>query len=361
MAAVDVLSKCEIVYVERFTSFLSEVDMRGLNALLKTNTKLVQRCFVEDGRDILETAKTKEVALVTYGDPLIATTHNELRLRAARNSIKTAILHSASGIASAIGETGLHAYKFGRMVTMMSELHSAVTVYNTIYQNLLAGSHTLILTEYRYDDNDNDDHDDNSKEPFFLNPHSVFEKLLDAELTHKHRILSDDTFAVVASRVGTQDQKIASGKIKSLMKLEFGTGPHTIIITGSLHFTEIEALISLTENNDKPIDNSQRTNRTEAQMVERYAPKAKDAVEETRKVIGRNPPTNKGVFETLENAECYIADAQQFLRQGNFELAVLSIGYAEGLIDALRYQMGINPWSTRSNSQADIYKLRKET
>ena len=178
IAALDVLRKCEIVYIERFTSALSEGDIQSLNSLLEMQTKPVQRWFVEDGRDILEAAKTKDVALVTYGDPLIATTHSELRSRAARNSIKTAILHSASGIASAVGESGLHAYKFGRMVTMMSGLYSAVTVYNTIFQNLLLGSHTLILTEYSYNDE--------TKEPFFFDLTSVFKMLLDAEQTHKH-------------------------------------------------------------------------------------------------------------------------------------------------------------------------------
>ena len=337
IAAVDILRKCDVVYIERFTSSLAEADIQGLNALLLMQAEPVQRWFVEDGRDILETARTKDVALVTYGDPLIATTHNELRSRAAKNSIRTAVLHSASGIASTIGESGLHPYKFGRMVTIMSELHSAVTVYYTIFQNLLAGSHTLILTEYRYEDD--------GKEPFFLAPLSVFEMLLDAERTHKHHILSEETFAVIASRVGTQEQKIISGKIRSLVRLEFGIGPHTVIVPGTIHFTEMEALTLLTENIDKPTDNSQSANRIEAQMVERYAPKAKKAVEETRRIIHDCSLSNKGVSETLENAECYIADAQQFLRQGKFELAVLSIGYAEGLVDALRYQMGINPWN----------------
>jgi diphthine synthase len=338
IAALDVLRKCDIVYIERFTGVLFEVDIQGLNSLLEMHTKPVQRWFVEDGREILEAARTKDVALVTYGDPLIATTYSELRSRATKNSIKTAILHSASGIASIIGESGLHVYKFGRMVTMMSELHSAVTVYNTIFQNLLAGSHTLILTEYN--------HNDESKEPFFLDPSSVFKMLLDAERVHKHEIFSDDTFAVVASRVGMQDQKITSGKVKSLLKVEFGIGPHSVIITGALHFTETQALASVTENIDEPADNSQSVNRIEAQMVERYAPKAKQAVQEVRKLISDGAGDNKGIFEVLENAECYIADSEQFLRQGKFELAVLSIGYAEGLIDALRYQKGINPWNT---------------
>jgi diphthine synthase len=338
IAAIEVLRKCDIVYIETFTSALSEVDIQGVNSLLEMQTKPVQRWFVEDGRDLLESARTKDVALVTYGDPFIATTHSELRSRAAKKSIKTAILHSASGIASTIGESGLHVYKFGRMVTMTSELHSAATVYNTIFQNLLVGSHTLILTEYS--------HNDECKEPFFLDPSSVFKMLLDAERAHKHEIFSDDTFAVVASRVGMQDQKITSGKVKSLMKMEFGIGPHSVIVTGALHFTETQALASVTENIDEPTDNSQSINRIEARMVQRYAPKAKQAVQEMRKLISDGTDSNKGIFQTLENAECYIADSERFLRQGKFELAVLSIGYAEGLIDALRYQKGINPWDT---------------
>jgi diphthine synthase len=338
VAALDVLRKCQVVYIERFTSAVSEGDIKGLNSLLEVNIQPVQRWFVEDGRDIIELARTKNVALVTYGDPLIATTHCELRSRAARNSVKTAVLHSASGIASTIGESGLHVYKFGRMVTMMSELHSAITVYNTIFQNLLTGNHTVILTEYSYNDE--------SKEPFFLNPSSVFNMLLDAERTHKHQIFSDDTFVVVASRVGMHDQKIISGKVGSVRQLEFGIGPHSVIITGALHFTEIQALTSLTENIDEPTDNSQSVNRIEAQMVRRYAPKAKEAVREMRKILSDGTDSNNGISETLENAECYIADAEGFLRQGKLELAVLSIGYAEGLIDAIRYQKGINPWNT---------------
>jgi diphthine synthase len=341
IAALDVLKKCDIVYVERFTSALSEDYLHGLNSLLievhaKPMQRCVQRWFVEDGREILETARTKDVAIVTYGDPLIATTHSELRSRAAKKSIKTGVLHAASGIASIIGEGGLHVYKFGRIVTMMSEFHSALSVYNTIFENLLAGSHTLILTEYS--------HDNESKEPFFLDPASVFKMLLDVEREQKHQIFSDDTFAVVASRVGMQDQKITSGKVKSLMRVDFGSGPHSVIVTGALHFTETEALASLTENIDEPADNSQNTKRIEAQMIERYAPKAKQAVQQMRKLINQDTGSNKGIFEVLDNAECYIADAERFLRQGKFELAVLSIGYAEGLLDALHFQKGINPW-----------------
>ena len=339
IAAVDVLKKCDIVYVERFTSALSKDDLLGLNSIVEMDARPVQRWFVEDGREILEAARAKDVALVTYGDPLIATTHSELRSRAAKNSIKTAVLHAASGIGSIIGETGLHVYKFGRIVTMMSEIHSALNVYNIIFENLLAGSHTLILTEYSSNNNN-----DESKGPFFLDPSCVFKMLLDEERDHKHQIFSDDTFVVIASRIGMQDQKITSGKVKSLMGRDFGNGPHSVIITGSLHFTETDALTSLTENIDKPADNSQSAKRIEAQMVERYAPRAKQAVQQMRNLIKNDTSGNKGIFEVVDNAEYYIADAERFLRQGRFELAVLSIGYAEGLLDALHFQKGIDSW-----------------
>lgn len=334
LAALDVLRKCDTIYVERFTSALSDGDLQGLNSLLGREVRQVQRWFVEDGREILESAKKNDVALVTYGDPLIATTHGELRSRAARNSVKTAVLHSASGIASIMGETGLHAYKFGRMVTMMSEPQSAISVYNNIFENLLAGSHTLILTEYSHDE---------SKEPFFLDPASVFRMLLDVERDQKHQVFSDNTFVVVASRVGMADQRIASGRVGSLAKVDFGLGPHSVIVTGSLHFTESEAIVALIENIDAPVDNSQSIKRISVQMVERYAPKAKQAIQHMRDIV-RQEAGSKGIYEVLDNAEYYIADAERFLRQTKFELAVLSIGYAEGLVDALRFQKGINPW-----------------
>ena len=337
-AAVDILKKCDLIYVERFTSALSDSDLQGLNSILAKEATPVRRCFVEDGREILDAAQTKQVALVTYGDPLIATTHSELRSRAARKSIQTAVLHAASGLASIMGETGLHVYKFGRMVTMMSEPQSAISVYNTIFENLLAGSHTLILTEYSHDE---------SKEPFFLDPLSLFKMLLDVEHDQKHQIFSENTFAVVASRVGMSDQRITSGKVGSLAKIDFGAGPHSVIVTGSLHFTETEAITALTVNIDGPTDNSQTVKRISVQMVERYAPKAKQAVQQMRDIV-RQDAGSKGMYEVLDNAEYYIADAERFLRQAKFDLAVLSIGYAEGLVDALRFQKGINPWEIRS-------------
>ncbi|HET7336378.1 MAG TPA: DUF357 domain-containing protein [Candidatus Nitrosotalea sp.] len=47
----------------------------------------------------------------------------------------------------------------------------------------------------------------------------------------------------------------------------------------------------------------------------------------------------------MENAQLYIDDAEKFQKDGQEELAVLSIGYAEGLMDALRLSKGVDPWA----------------
>jgi diphthine synthase len=339
--ALDILKKCDIIYFERFTSPLYEDDLFNLNSLIEGYNKRrkiipAQRWFIEDGKEIIEQAKNGNVALISYGDPLIATTLTELEVRARKNSINVDVIHAASGITSLIGESGLHIYKIGRTVTMMSSPQSAISVYNVIFDNLLSGNHTLILTEYNSDHN----------KSFFLDPIQVFKMLFEVEKDIRYNVFSDETFVVVASRIGIEQKKIISGKIKSLIGMSFGTGPHSIIVTGSIHFSESDAIRTLTLNVDEPIDNAENIQKVSVNMIKKYSPKAKEAMKHMRDIIiGENMPSlNKGSIEVLENAELYIDDAERFLRQGKHELAVLTIGYAEGLIDALRFQKGINPW-----------------
>lgn len=338
---LEILKKCDAIYLERFSAFVSDCELDGLRSLaelqdFKMNILPAERWFVEDGRDILEQARTGDLALLTYGDPFIATTLIELYVRAVKNSIKVDVIHAASGITSLIGEAGLHLYKFGRIITIMSESHSTVSVYNTIFENLLAGNHTLILTEY------NNDH----RKPFFLDPNSAFKALLQTEKDFRYKVFFKDTFAIVASRIGMPDQKIVSGRVGSLSGINFGQGPHSIIITGTLHFTEVEAVMTLTQSLDEPLDNTTNMQNVSANMIERYVPKARQALSKLKRNSRKDnvKSVDRINFEVLDNAECYIDDAERFLRQGKPELAVLSIGYAEGLIDATRLKKEVDPW-----------------
>ena len=104
--------------------------------------------------------------------------------------------------------------------------------------------------------------------------------------------------------------------------MDFGVGPHSVIVTGSLHFTEADALTTITCNIDKPVDNTTSINKIAINMINKYAPKAKHAIIQMKNIIReeKNPYGNKGIAEVLENAEYYIDDAERFLRQNKFQL-----------------------------------------
>lgn len=325
--AIDILSKADIVYIEQFTSPISKVELEKIKNMTNGEFKPAKRWLVEDGNEILQNAKKKKVVLLSYGDPYIATTHIELRTRAIEEKIKTYSIHASSSLTSMIGECGLHFYKIGRIATIMSEMKSLTTPYYVIYKNIIEGNHTVLLLEYNQDKN------------FFLDPRDAFKGLIETEKGQKRNVISKSTYVIVASRIGFKDQSIISGKILSLENIDFGKPPHTIIITGRLHFTESDALKILGKCLDKPIDNSEITLKISKQMMKKYVPMVREALEE----ITPHYKDQKEFQTILENAELYIQDAEKFLEDGQDEVAILSIGYADGLVDALRLAKGFDP------------------
>jgi diphthine synthase len=322
-----IIQEADIVYLESFTSPISQMHKEEIKNMVNGSFKIAKRWLVEDGQEILKASKTSTVVLLAYGDPYMATTHIELRTRAELENIKTKTIHSASAITSMIGEAGLQFYKVGRVVTIMNEKKSTITPYTAIFKNLTQGLHSVILLEYNHD------------KKYFLDPKNAISDLLDIEKAQKKSVLDDDTFAIIASRIGFETQKIISGKFSNLLKTDFGEPPHSIIIPGKLHFTESDAINVLTECLDKSSDNSSKIKNTSAQMIERYVPMVRKALEEIKPLYN----DSKEFQEVFENAKLYIDDAENFLKQGNDENAVLSIGYADGLIDALRMAKGIDP------------------
>jgi diphthine synthase len=331
--SVSILKDCDRIYIERFTSPISDHFIQILKSTLGSGKKIefVKRWFVEDGRQILDESKTLNVGLVSYGDPTMATTFTELRIRAIKNDIVVKVIHAASGITSLVGESGLQIYKMGKIVTMMEERQSAISVYTTIFNNLNLNCHTVILTEYRQDDNES---------VFFLKPNDVISKLLDAEKDIKYEFVSEDSFLIILSRIGTDSQRIVSGKIRSLFGIDYGNGPHAIIFPSKLHFTEEDAVLNLTEILDAPSDNTVVIKSISEHMINRYEPMIRNEIKQIRESIISKKKENIQL-EMLENAELYLDDAIQFFRQGKKELAVLSIGYADGLVDSMKQMLEI--------------------
>ena len=324
---ISIIKNSDTVYLESFTSPISETEKEQLANMCDGEFKIAKRWLVEDGNEILENAKKREVVLISYGDPYIATTHLELKTRAVTDKIETKTIHSSSIVSSLIGEIGLQYYKVGKILTIMNDPKSMITPYNTISNNLLSKMHSVILLEY------------NEDKSFFLAPQDALSLLLDAEKIQNGKIISLDTFAIIASRIGKSDQNITSGKISNLIKKEFGNPPHTIIIPGSLHFTESNAVKIVTDCIDEPFDNSTNVKGVSEQMIEKYVPMVREALDE----IKPHYENLKEYEDVLINAKLYIDDAENFLKEGKKEYAVLSIGYADGLVDALRIAKGLDP------------------
>ena len=324
---ISIIKNAEIVYLESFTSPISEDEKIQLKNISTGKFKVAKRWLVEDGNEILDNAKEKETVLISYGDPYIATTHLELKTRAIQDNIETKTIHSSSIISSLIGEAGLHYYKVGKVLTIMDDPKSIITPYNTIFDNLLNRIHSVILLEY------------NEDKSFFLEPQNALSMLLDCEEKQKRKIISSETFGIVASRIGKNDQRIISGNIGNLIKNKFGEPPHSIIIPGKLHFTESDAVKMVTECLDEPIDNSINVRSISEQMIEKYVPMVRQALNE----IKPHYENLKEYEDVLINAKLYIDDAENFLKEGKNEHAVLSIGYADGLVDALRIAKGFDP------------------
>lgn len=318
---LEEIRRADEAFLEYYTSphdpsLVSELEKQGGRSLT-----VVDRAFVEDGKSILTESRSKRVVLAVPGDPMIATTHGELRVRAIKAGIATSIVHSATIGTAAASASGLHYYKFSRTVTATRDsLKRPSQVYQIIHENLLEGAHSLLLLEYDVEAGEG------------VSPNQAIRGLLDAEANLKRDVLSVDTFALVLSRLGRPDEAYAAGSFSELGSGEYGAAPHCMVIPGSLHFTESEAIEAVFDiDKDRVHANSSRVKRTAATLVPRYVGKTKKALELARRNLDTRYDT------VVENVELYMRDAENFLAKGEDELAMLSIGYAEGLLDSLNF------------------------
>jgi diphthine synthase len=327
LEGINVIREADRAYLERYTSPSAPTLVAELEKAAGKEVVTVGRDFVEDGRQILEEASAMRVALSVPGDPMLATTHTELRVRAIKAGIRTRIVHGATILSAAASASGLHAYKFGKTITYPRELGSRTEVYRTIHRNLTQGLHTLVLLEYDVETAEG------------VSPSEVFGGLLETESSLKRNVISDGTFALVLSRIGWEESFIVGGHIADLQQREeedeegkTSPPPACVIVPGALHFSEKEALAAITGLREEDISDNGRTARRTAQvLVPRYVEKTKKALKRAREGL------NGGYPDLLENAELYMRDAENFLANSEDELAMLSIGYAEGLLDSLTF------------------------
>ncbi len=321
----EVLKESDVIFLDGYTTYIPENFEEELKETIKKDVIVIfERKKVEEQMDkILEEAKIKNVGFAVLGDPLFATTHLALILECKKRNIPYKVIHNTSIASILMNSFGLHSYKFGKIATIVRHSGTpATTVYFTLYENLIKRLHTIFLLEY----------DVESKEG--ITPNNAFKILKEAEDIYKLGAFSDETFIIVACRIHRKNEKVYIGRVQELLNIDFGTPPHSLIIPSDLHFIEKEALkVLFNLQGEVEVNNSKFVKRRVGYLIEKYVKNTQAALKYAKEKI-----TEKK-FETLfENIECYLDDAVRFYNLGEENLAMLSVGYAEGLLDALRFQ-----------------------
>jgi len=226
------IKQCDTAFAEFYTSKLIGLEKDSFEQTFGKTIEILTREETEKGDRILEHASKENVVFLTCGDPMIATTHVDLRVRAIRQGIKTKIIHSGSIITAAPGLLGLQSYKFGRTTTLAfpEKDYFPTSPYTVILENKERGLHTLILLDIQDD------------KQSYMTANEGLKLLLKMEEKMKKRLFDDESIVCVVARAGSPEPIIAANTIKELIRRDFGAPLHTLIIPGALHFMEVEAL-----------------------------------------------------------------------------------------------------------------------
>jgi len=215
---LEIVKNCEYIYLEYYTSKLN-CPLENLEKLYGKKISIADRELVEkNAGEILNKAKEKDVAFLVIGDVFGATTHIDILIRAKESGIKTNIIHNTS-VLTAVGETGLELYKFGKVTSIPFENKDVKTPIDVFYLNFKNNMHTLFLLD--------------------LDPkNNRFMKIEDAVTFLINNGIDENILAIGCAGLGNPNQVLKSGKLKELAN--FDIYPQCLIIPSNLHFIEEE-------------------------------------------------------------------------------------------------------------------------
>ncbi|MBI2078249.1 MAG: diphthine synthase [Euryarchaeota archaeon] len=233
LRGLDAIRSADVVLAEFYTSRVTDASLADLEGLFGKKVRLLSREDVEaHGDEIVREAKSKVVAFVVAGDPMTATTHHDLLRRAEEERIPTRVIPGISIFTAAPGAAGLQIYKFGRTTTLAfpEGKYVAESPYEVIRENRARGLHTLVLLDSQAD-----------KDRFMRAPEAV-ELLRAIEERRKENVVLPDTLLVGLARVGAPDARVVVAPASEWHSIDLGPPLHTLIVPGTLHFMEEEAL-----------------------------------------------------------------------------------------------------------------------
>ena len=234
LKGLEVARKCDKVFAEFYTSLLAGTSIDRIEELVGKPIVRLNREDVELNFEkiVLPEAKEKDIAFLTAGDPMVATTHSDLRIRAKKAGVESYVIHAPS-IYSAVAITGLQIYKFGKSATVAYPEKNwfPTSHYDVIKENRERGLHTLLFLDIKAD------------RGRYMTANEAMDILLKVEEMKKAGVFTPETLVVVLARAGSLNPTIRAGYVKDLINEDFGRQPHVLIVPGRLHIVEAEYLV----------------------------------------------------------------------------------------------------------------------
>lgn len=242
---LEVIRDCDSVYLENYTSIFAS-PKEHMEKFYGREIVLASRELVEKEAEekLIRPAVDKDVALLVIGDPFGATTHTDLMLRAREMGVEVRTIFNSS-VLNAVGVTGLELYKFGKTTSIVFPEGEWLphTPYNVVKMNQEHGFHTLCLLDIKVAEaSHSDERSGESSASRYMTIKQGLEVLERIEGERKEGVISEDMLVVGVARLGHPDMKIVAGTLKELKRVDFGRPLHSLIIPGTLHHIEEEAL-----------------------------------------------------------------------------------------------------------------------
>ncbi|MEM1802138.1 MAG: diphthine synthase [Sulfolobales archaeon] len=233
--ALKILRNVKNVFLDGYTGVLLGDGSRLVEIIGGREYKVLSRRDLEDlnGELIFKALEEGDVALVSPGDALIATTHVNLMIEARRRGYDVEVVPGVSIISASISVSGLMAYKLGKVSTITYPKEGVVYeyFYDVIKENSARNLHTLLLLEL------------DVERGVFMTIRDAIQILFDIERSRGEGVISPNRLAVGISRLGDVGMKVCPDELGKLINIDFGKPPHTLIITSpKLHFIEKDAL-----------------------------------------------------------------------------------------------------------------------
>lgn len=217
------IRQADHVFLESYTSCLMGSSAEDLAAYYQKPVRCLFREDVElHPEPLLDLAQQERVVFLCAGDPMVSTTHADLRIRAAERGIKTAIIHAASIASAVCGLSGLQNYRFGKSCSLPFPQKNwfPTTPFDVIAANLASRLHTIVYLDIQ-------------KERFMTIPEAV--GLL--EQMAASRQVSIPVYVGIA-RAGSDDVVVRAGSAEKIRSMEFGPPLHILLIPAELHDME---------------------------------------------------------------------------------------------------------------------------